>query len=97
TGVQTCALPILLNFDEAPHMFRIRVSGMQDVRIVGNDTVALGKGEARELPLRLSIDPALLRASNNRIEFEVEALDDTGVRAETESSFIGPRIGRSRP
>ena len=46
-----------------------------------------GKHEAT----RVQIDPALLKSSTNDIEFEVEALDDSGLRAETESRFIGPR------
>jgi cytochrome c oxidase accessory protein FixG len=81
----------ILNFDESPHRFKIHVSDLDNVQVIGADTIALESGEARELPLRLAIDPALLKSSTNDIEFEVEALDDSGLRAETESRFIGPR------
>lgn len=81
----------ILNFDDSPHRLQIHVSDLSNVQVVGADTITLDSGEARELPLRLSIDPALLHDSNNKVEFEVEALDDARIRAETESRFIGPR------
>ena len=81
----------ILNIDEHPHRFHISVAGLPAVQIIGATDVALDSGEAREVPLRLAIDPALLKNTKDNIEFHIEAGDNNTMKAESESRFLAPR------
>jgi cytochrome c oxidase accessory protein FixG len=81
----------ILNIDENPHRFTIDVRGLPDVQIIGPRNVDLDSGEARDVPLRLAIDPALLKAANDKIEFHIGAADNATLRAHSESRFLAPR------
>ena len=88
----------LLNMDEQAHTFAISVSGLDGSTIVGavdgSRQVEVDAGEALELPLRLSVDPAQLHATNVEIEFTMIANDNPQLRASAESRFLGPRTAR---
>ncbi len=84
----------LLNMDERAHTFVVSVDGLDGSSIVGSDHVEVEAGEALEFPLRLSVDPALLNATNVEIEFAIAAADDPRLRASAESRFLGPRTAR---
>jgi cytochrome c oxidase accessory protein FixG len=81
----------ILNIDENPHRFTIDVRGLPDVQIIGPRNVDLDSGEARDVPLRLAIDPALLKAANDKIEFHIGAADNATLHAHSESRFLAPR------
>lgn len=81
----------ILNMDETPHRFHISVDDLPNVQIIGATDIALDRGEARDVPLRLAIDPALLKEANDKFEFHIEAADNHSLRAESESRFLAPR------
>jgi cytochrome c oxidase accessory protein FixG len=82
----------VMNMDQQAHRYRIAVSGLNGVTIVGKEVIDLMSAEVAEVAIRLSIDPVDLKNSNNTIEFSVESVDDSDQRAVAESRFIGPRI-----
>jgi len=84
----------LLNMDEQAHTFVVSASGLEGSKVIGNSRVEVEAGEALELPLRLTIDPALLHDTNVEIEFRIQAEDNPQLRATAESRFLGPRVTR---
>ncbi len=84
----------LLNMDERDHTFTVSASGLDGAAIIGATRIAVEAGEVRELPLRLTIDPALLRSTNIEIEFAIEVENNPRLRAHAESRFLGPRVTR---
>ncbi len=88
----------LLNMDERAHVFVVTVSGLDGSTIVGTvdgrTRIEVDAGEALELPLRLSIDPMLMKSTNVDIEFRIEAEENPRLRASAESRFLGPRVAR---
>jgi polyferredoxin len=92
--VENTYLLNLRNMDERPHTLVVRVQGLEGGELTGNTRVEVDGGEVLELPLRLSIDPALLRENNVAIEFRIDSLERPDYHARAESRFIGPRLGR---
>ncbi len=82
----------ILNMDQQPHEYQIGLQGLEGGKIVGESRVQLTSGEIRELPIRVTIDPADLIDTNTTILFTVQSLDDSELAADAESRFIGPRI-----
>ncbi len=78
------------NMDNITHTYSITVSGLDGMKINGPTSVTVASGDVDEVPLRLEIDPFLLKAPNNDIEFSVVAEDDNSMLATSESRFIGP-------
>ncbi|MGI9295696.1 MAG: cytochrome c oxidase accessory protein CcoG [Pseudomonadales bacterium] len=82
----------VLNMDQAQHSYRLSVSGVQGLNIVGDTALSLASGEIAELPVRLRIDPRELQSQHNSIQFEVQAAGEPSLRALAESRFIGPSL-----
>ena len=78
------------NMDNREHTYTIAVSGLEGVEINGPTSVTVASGNVDEVPLRLVIDPFLLKAPNNDIEFSVASEADDSILATSESRFIGP-------
>ncbi|MET0378141.1 MAG: 4Fe-4S dicluster domain-containing protein, partial [Spongiibacteraceae bacterium] len=89
--VENTYLLKIINMDQRGHTFRVGTSGLNNARIVGNNVVAIDGGDLLELPLRLTIDPGLLRDTGTKIEFHIEATDDPDLHTTVESRFLGPR------
>lgn len=81
----------IMNMDEAPHRYRISVAGLPGAQLAAPAAIGVSGGDMQELALRLSIDPALLRDTNNTIEFRIEALDQQRLHTTAASRFIAPR------
>lgn len=89
--VENTYLLKIINMDQRGHTFRVGTSGLDNARIVGTNVVAIDGGDLLELPLRLTIDPALLHDTGTKIEFRIEATDNRDLYTTTESRFLGPR------
>lgn len=82
----------IVNMDKHAHNYKIAVSGLEGVAINGKTTVAVAAGEVSDVPLRLEIDPYLLKESNVEVEFTITAEQNNKLHAASESRFIGPRL-----
>ena len=80
----------VLNKDDAPHVYRVSMSGLEDAEIVGKFSVSVGSGEVIELPLRIHADPEKLHARKTDIQFAVEAIDNQKLRAKSPTTFVAP-------
>jgi len=81
----------IMNTDEAPHRFRITVSGLDTIRLETEDEVAMDATETRAIPARIRIDHGKGERGSNKIWIQVQSLTDENVRVEEQAVFIVPR------
>lgn len=80
----------IINKEQRKHHFEIDVIGLDDLKLIGENTVQLAAGEIKEIPLRLQIHPSDLKGLNTKVVFHLKATDDANLSSQTESRFIGP-------
>ncbi len=88
-GVENSYTLRISNRTDAAREFRISVSGLDELSIVGQQSIALQPGEVGSLPMALQAD-GILRGGRQDIEFTVSAADDDSVSVSTESRFFVP-------
>ena len=86
----------LMNTDEQPRGYTIRVSGLAGLEIVDlEQPIGIGPTSTRLFALRLQAPaepgPAGTQAGSHRIEFVVQAVDDARVIRHEQSTFFVPR------
>lgn len=80
----------IINMDNEDHYFDITVTGIEGVKIIGEDSVDAHAGDVLEFPVRLVADPAYLSGTSTKIEFTIT--DGKGeYSSRSESRFLGPR------
>lgn len=84
----------IINMDERAHRYRIASTGLDGAKLTGATDVAVDGGEVKELALRISIDPALLKDTRTPIEFTIDSEDDPRYKTAVHSGFFGPRTQR---
>jgi len=78
----------IMNATEAPRRYRIRVEGVEGLRVASGDEVALEAADTRGFPVRLRAPRAALANGSHPIRFHVESADDAALRVEEKSVFI---------
>lgn len=81
---------IITNMSEIPQEYRVSVSGLETARLLRDTPIQVNAGEHRTVPVVVEADPEALTDINLPIRFRVEALNDSGATAETDSQFVGP-------
>ena len=81
----------IMNTDEAPHRYRISVSGIDTIELATPDEVELQATDARALPVRVRVASGMGRPGSNKIEFKLKSLDDEHVQVEEKAVFFVPR------
>nr|WP_297460587.1 cytochrome c oxidase accessory protein CcoG [uncultured Halomonas sp.] len=77
------------NLDDRSHRYRITVQGLEGLRLVGDDTIVIGAGASRSVPLQLVAPPGSLDSPSEAITLSVEARDDATITLTTEARFLG--------
>ncbi len=81
----------LINMSESPQTFRLSVSGLAGLSLIGPvDDIDIASGAVKDLPLRLRVDPLELKASSSRITFHIESTTDPSIRRDETARFLGP-------
>ena len=80
----------IANKSQVAHQYRISVAGLDGLNMITDAEISIAAGELLNYPVRLQIAPEQLSARNADIRFLVESLDDSAIRSETESRFLGP-------
>ncbi|MGZ8318232.1 MAG: cytochrome c oxidase accessory protein CcoG [Telluria sp.] len=81
----------VMNTSETAHTFRISVTGIDSIRLVTPAEVTIDGASTRAVPVLARIDHATGKRGSNPIVFELEALDDPGLRVEEKAVFIVPK------
>ncbi|HRD33343.1 MAG TPA: cytochrome c oxidase accessory protein CcoG [Rhodocyclaceae bacterium] len=80
----------LINLAEAERAFRIGVSGLPGLEIVGSDVFEVAPGSIRAVTLAVSSPGADMPSGIHRIEFETVALDPLRTAVREKSTFMLP-------
>jgi polyferredoxin len=78
----------LMNTQEKPHRYRIGVSGLDTVAVASETEVEVPAASARQVPIRLRIDPGTAGKGSHGIVIEVRSVDDPSVVAREKSVFM---------
>jgi cytochrome c oxidase accessory protein FixG len=81
----------IMNTSETAHTFKIRVSGIETIRLETPEEVVIDGASTRAVPVRVRIDHATGKTGSNPIEFELKAVDDASLAVEEKAVFIVPR------
>eukprot|EP01036_Dinobryon_divergens_P015550 gene15550-21074_t len=70
----------IMNTDEAPHRYRLQVSGIDSIHLETPADVSLGSTESRAVPIRVRIAEGQGQKGSNKIWFSLQALDNDDVQ-----------------
>jgi cytochrome c oxidase accessory protein FixG len=80
----------LMNLDEAPRDFTIEVSGLPDIKIVGQREFSVEPGSIRPLPITVAMPGDTGVSGIQPISFRIAAKHDPATSVEEKSSFVLP-------
>lgn len=80
----------IMNLAEAPRDFRVRVSGLPGIVVVGPASFASEPGSIRAVQLTVAAPPQSGAAGVRPIAFEIDALQDAATRVVEKSTFVLP-------
>ncbi len=80
-----------INSAESPQRYRITVSGIDTIRISSDTEIAVERAGTRMVPVRVRVDAGHGKPGTNRIEFRIDATQDTRVSVREASTFYVPR------
>lgn len=81
----------VLNMDQRDHTYRIEVSGIDGVRVVGEPEVHVAAGAIADVALRLQAPADQVASGSTPVRFTVATSDDKRWRVVEESRFIAPQ------
>ncbi len=81
----------IMNTDEAPHRYRLQVSGIDSIHLETPADVSLGSTGSRAVPIRVRIAEGQGQKGSNKIWFSLQALDNDDVQVKEKAVFFVPR------
>jgi cytochrome c oxidase accessory protein FixG len=81
----------IMNTDEAPHRYHIRVDGLETLRVASEAEVTLESTSTRMVPVRVLADLGQGKPGSNKIVFIVEDVADPEIAVREASTFYVPR------
>ncbi|MBA1264489.1 cytochrome c oxidase accessory protein CcoG [Stutzerimonas stutzeri] len=82
----------VMNKAQSEQTFIIEASGIDGLRYEGRNEIHAAAGELITIPVELSVSPEKLPSSTNDIVFHVRSANDSSIKDDAESRFIGPSI-----
>ncbi len=80
----------VMNTDEAPHRYVIKVSGIEGISLVGDPVVEVPATSTRSFLLSASIEEGKGKKGSNPIFFEIHAQDADSIAVREKASFFRP-------
>jgi len=80
----------VINMDQQAHKFGISVSGIEGMAIKGAENVQVAAGSVAEVPIKIVLNPDLLKSRSQEIMFHIEAGDNPKLAQTQKASFLGP-------
>ncbi len=81
----------IMNTDEAPRRYQIRVEGIDSIRVLGNDEVRLDSTESRGIPVVVRTAEGKGEKGSNKIYFILTDIDNPHVSVTEKAVFFVPR------
>jgi len=81
----------IINMAETPHSYRLAVSGIPGLKVVGRTSdIEVGSGAVKDLALRVQADPVELKSTSSKINFHIESIKDSNIKLDETARFLGP-------
>jgi cytochrome c oxidase accessory protein FixG len=81
----------VINMDQEPRTFDISVSGIDEMKLLGEtEAIRVDSGAVKDVLVRVHADPANLKTRSSEIEFHVEARDNPEAQTSENGRFLGP-------
>lgn len=80
----------IANKEQVAHQYRIKVSGIKGIELIGKEVVTVEAGQLITQTIRLRVDPANLERPSYDIKITAEATDGSDINITKENRFIGP-------
>ena len=80
----------IMNTDEAPHRYRISVSGVNTIMLATADEVSLPGTTGRSVPVRVRLAHGEGKIGSNKIVFELKSLDNAHLLVREKAVFLVP-------
>jgi cytochrome c oxidase accessory protein FixG len=85
----------VINMDEVDHRYQLTAGGIEGLELVTRDNeIAVLAGEVMDVPVRVRVDPAYLKAVSSVVSFTLTAIDQPALSTTQEGRFIGPAGGQ---
>ena len=81
----------IMNTSEQSQSFRISVSGLPGLTLLTRDEVTLQPTETLGWPIRLRVPHGVGEKGSNKIQIELQSLDDPSLHVRESAVFIVPR------
>jgi cytochrome c oxidase accessory protein FixG len=81
----------IMNTDEHPHNYRIKVEGIDDIAIVNNQIVHVDSTGSRAVAVRVRVPHGHGHPGSNKIIFEIEAVEALDFEVKEKAAFFVPR------
>jgi cytochrome c oxidase accessory protein FixG len=81
----------IMNTAETGHRFRIRVSGIDGIRLATGDEVELDGASTRAVAVRVQAERGELAKGSHQVAFELTALDQPSLQVQEKAVFIVPK------
>ncbi|MGE5492569.1 MAG: cytochrome c oxidase accessory protein CcoG [Actinomycetota bacterium] len=79
-----------MNTDEKPHRYRIGVSGLEKIGVVGNQEVEVSATTIKDVPVTIQARGSARQGGSQPIQFRVEAMDDERIQVREKAAFVLP-------
>lgn len=81
----------IINMDEKPHVYRLRVDGIEGLQLVMREAgITAPSGKVITIPVRVRVDPVNLHRTSSEIRFHLQAEDDPELSITETGRFLGP-------
>jgi cytochrome c oxidase accessory protein FixG len=81
----------VMNTDEAPHRYRLSVSGIDSIALATDSEIEVEATGSRAVPVRVRVAAGQGQPGSNKIEFELRSIDHEHLKVEEKAVFFVPR------
>jgi polyferredoxin len=81
----------IMNTDEHPHEYQIKVDGIKGIAIVDDKIVHVDSTGSRAVAIRVRVPHGQGHPGSNKIHFEIEAVDARELEVKEKAAFFVPR------
>ncbi len=80
----------VMNVTEAPHRYSLAVSGLDNLALVGDQTVEVPAADTKSVTVQVRVPPTSGKTGSNKIFFDVKSLDDNKTAVHEKATFMIP-------
>jgi polyferredoxin len=80
----------VMNVSERPHRYRLSVTGLEGIQLVGENVVAVEPAKTASFTYAVRVPPDAAPKGSHTIYFDVKAEDDAKIAVHEKTTFLMP-------